>query len=70
MTAPPRPAGRPPKVRNAFRWHLIVDRQVRDRAADRARRKGHGDLTDVLRDLMTAYASGKADGLLTPKDTP
>jgi hypothetical protein len=61
--------GRPPKVTNSHRWHLIVDREERDRAAARAQRKGHGDLTDVMRALMHAYAAGQLDGFAT-KDTP
>lgn len=78
MTAPPPTAlsaagfpkgGRPPKVPNAHRWHLIVNREDRERAADRASAKGHGDVTDVLRALMHAYAVGQLDGYATPKDT-
>jgi hypothetical protein len=75
MTAPP-PAtlsaagyprgGRPPKVANAHRWHLIVDREVRDRAAERAAGEGHGDVTDVLRALMHAYAEGHLDAYAAP----
>jgi hypothetical protein len=62
--------GRPPKVRNAHRWHLIVNREVRERAAARATRKGHGDVTDVMRALMDAYAAGKLDAYATtPKET-
>lgn len=53
-----RPAGRPSKIDNPLRWHLIVDRKVRDRAAARARRRGE-ELTDVLRALMDDYASGR-----------
>jgi hypothetical protein len=60
--------GRPPKVANAHRWHLIVDREERDRAAARAARKSHGDLTDVMRSLMHAYAAGQLDRFAT-KDT-
>jgi hypothetical protein len=30
-------------------------------AAARAARKGHGDLTDVMRSLMHAYATGQLD---------
>jgi hypothetical protein len=56
--------GRPPKVANAHRWHLIVNREERDRAAERAARKGHGDVTDVLRALMAAYAAGKLDSIV------
>jgi hypothetical protein len=78
MTAPPTPelsvngypkGGRPPKVTNAHRWHLIVNREERDRAAERAARKGHGDLTDVMRSLMHAYAAGQLDAHATAKDT-
>ncbi len=54
-----KPAGRPPKIANAFRWHLMVNREHRDRAAARARREGHGDVTDVLRGLMADYAAGR-----------
>jgi hypothetical protein len=64
--------GRPPKVRNAHRWHLIVNREVRDRAADRAARRGHGDVTDVMRALMDAYAAGQLDAYATtptPKES-
>lgn len=64
--------GRPPKVRNAHRWHLIVNREERDRAAERAAREGHGDVTDVMRALMHAYAAGQLDGFATiptPKES-
>lgn len=62
--------GRPPKVRNAHRWHLVVDRDARDRAAARATRKGHGDVTDVMRALMDAYAAGQLDAYATtPKES-
>jgi hypothetical protein len=53
-----RPAGRPPKIANPHRWHLIVDRQVRERAERRAARRGE-ELTDVLRALMDDYAAGR-----------
>jgi hypothetical protein len=53
-----RPAGRPPKIANPHRWHLIVDRQVRERAERRAARRGE-ELTDVLRALMADYAAGR-----------
>jgi hypothetical protein len=61
--------GRPPKVANAHRWHLIVNREERDRAAARAARKGHGDVTDVMRALMHAYAAGQLDAYAAPEDT-
>lgn len=64
-----RPAGRPPKVPNAHRWHLIVDREERDAAAARAEKKGHGDVTDVLRALLHAYNSGKLDAFAAPKES-
>lgn len=57
-TAERRPAGRPPKITNPFRYHLIVDRVVRDRAAARATRHG-SDLPDVMRALMADYAAGR-----------
>jgi hypothetical protein len=53
-----RPAGRPPKIANPHRWHLIVDRNVRERAEERAARRGE-ELTDVLRALMADYAAGR-----------
>jgi hypothetical protein len=61
--------GRPRKVQNAWRWHLIINREERDRAAERAARKGHGDLTDVMRALMHAYAAGQLDAHATGQDT-
>lgn len=61
-----RPAGRPPKVENAHRWHLIVNREERDRAIARAARKGHGDVTDVLRALLHAYNAGQLDAYAAP----
>ena len=61
--------GRPPKVANAHRWHLIVNREERDRAAARAARKGHGDVTDVMRALMHAYAAGQLDRFVTRGDS-
>lgn len=57
--------GRPAKVPNAHRWHLIVNREERDRAAARAARKGHGDVTDVLRSLLHAYNAGQLDAYAT-----
>lgn len=76
MTAPPLSrtghprGGRPPKVKNSMRWHLIVDRAKRDRAEARAARKDHGDLPDVLRALLDAYLAGKADHLIHhPEET-
>lgn len=57
--------GRPPKVPNAHRWHLIVNREERDQAAARATREGHGDLTDVMRALLHAYAAGQLDAYVT-----
>jgi hypothetical protein len=71
MTAPPavkRPAGRPPKIKNRARWGLYVDAHARLAGEDRARRKGHGDYTDVLRRLMAAYAAGKLDAYAAPPD--
>jgi hypothetical protein len=67
-----RPAGRPPKIANPFRWHQIVDRQVRDRATRRAARRGE-ELTDVLRALLDDYAAGRirptgSPAHLTPPD--
>lgn len=53
-----RPSGRPPKIANPHRWHLIVDRNVRDRAERRATRRGE-ELTDVLRALLDDYAAGR-----------
>jgi hypothetical protein len=64
-----RPAGRPPKVPNAHRWHLIVNREERDAAAARAEQQGHGDVTDVLRALLHAYNTGKLDAYAAPKET-
>lgn len=63
MTAPPRtverrPAGRPPKIGNPFRWHLVVNRRHRDEGALRAAAAGR-DLTDELRALMADYAAGR-----------
>jgi hypothetical protein len=46
-----------------------VDREERDRAAARAARKGHGDVTDVMRALMHAYAAGQLDAYAAPEDT-
>lgn len=60
-----KPAGRPPKIANPLRWHLIVDRQVRDQAAARATARGD-ELTDVLRTLLAAYAAGRLDHVATP----
>ncbi len=54
-----KPAGRPPKIANPFRWHLMVNKHHRDRAAERALREGHGDVTDVLRALMADYVAGR-----------
>ena len=51
--------GRPAKIGDPFRWHLVVNRRHRDQGAERARREGHGDLTDVLRALMADYAAGR-----------
>jgi hypothetical protein len=76
MTAPPAAdrglsragypkGGRPPKIKNRARWGLYVNADHRRRAEERATRKGHGDLPDVVRALMAAYAAGKADHLLT-----
>lgn len=68
MTAPPlarRPAGRPPKIKNRFRWGLYVNADHKQRGEERAARKGHGDYTDVLRSLMAAYAAGKLDQFAT-----
>lgn len=50
--------GRPPKIANPHRWHLIVDRHVRERAERRAARRGE-ELPDVLRALMADYAAGR-----------
>ena len=74
MTAPPlvrRPAGRPAKIRNRFRWNLYVNAEHRRKGEERAARKGHGDYTDVLRALMAAYAAGKLDSFaVAPTDEP
>lgn len=68
MAAPPstarKPAGRPPKIANPFRWHLVVNRRHRDEGALRAAAAGR-DLTDELRALMADYAAGR----ITPTDT-
>lgn len=64
MTAPTRkPAGRPPKIANAFRWHIVVNRRNRDAGTARAMREGR-DLTDELRALLADYAAGR----VTPTD--
>jgi hypothetical protein len=60
--------GRPRKVQDAHRWQLIINREERDRAAERAARKGHGNVTDVLRALMHAYATGQLDAYATAKE--
>lgn len=76
MTAPPLSraghprGGRPAKVANAHRWHLIVDRTKRARGEERAARKGHGDLPDVLRRLLDAYNAGHLDQYAAPTPTP
>lgn len=57
-TAPPRPAGRPPKIANSLRWQLYVDANVRAEVAARAEREGL-DLPDAVRALMAAYAAGQ-----------
>jgi hypothetical protein len=59
--------GRPPKIANPHRWHLIVDRTVRDRAERRAARRGE-ELTDVLRALLADYAAGRITPTATPED--
>lgn len=62
--------GRPPKIANPLRWHLIVDRTVRDRAERRAARRGE-ELTDVLRGLLADYAAGRIKPTTaTPEETP
>lgn len=61
-TATRRPAGRPPKIANPHRWHLVVNRAHRDAGERRAKaeaREGLTDLTDVLRALMADYAAGR-----------
>ena len=71
MTAPPRElsrtgypkGGRPRKVGNPFRWHLVVNRAHRDAGVTRALAEGR-DLTDELRALMADYAAGR----VTPTD--
>ena len=64
MTAPAparprRAAGRPPKVRNAFRWQLYVNNANRTTARDRA--GGDEQLADVMRSFLDAYAEGRID---------
>lgn len=53
-----RAAGRPPKIGNPVRWHLVVNRAHRDAGATRATAAGR-DLTDELRALMADYAAGR-----------
>jgi hypothetical protein len=50
--------GRPPKITNAVRWNLYVDKQVRIDAESRARDAGT-ELPDVMRALMADYAAGR-----------
>jgi hypothetical protein len=63
--------GRPPKIANPHRWHLIVDRTVRDRAENRAARRGE-ELTDVMRALLADYAAGRTipHGLPAAREEP
>lgn len=63
-----KPAGRPPKITNPHRWHLIVDLAVRNRAEKRAERRGE-ELTDVMRALMADYAAGRIRPTGTPEET-
>lgn len=72
-TAERKPAGRPPKITNPHRWHLIVDRRTRERAERQAARRGE-ELTDVLRALMEDYAAGRirptySPATATPEET-